>query len=187
MFTPRPTHSRKRRRGAIVLWLLLALVAIIGTVAIGMDGGRMLEERRHAQAAADAAALAAAANLYSSYWTTFGQDPDGTAQAAALSSAAGNGYSNNGSNSIVTVHIPPQSGSFAGQAGYVEVIVESKLQAGFSSIFTQQGLPVQARAVAIGQPLKIGLRALRSSGADALRNSALCLNCAERPGHSEFE
>ena len=37
---------------------------VVGVVALGMDGGRMMEERRRGQATADAAALAAAADLY---------------------------------------------------------------------------------------------------------------------------
>ncbi len=162
-----------RRSGTIVVWVLLAITVIVGIVAIGMDGGRMMVERRHAQSAADAAALAAGADLYQNYWTQHGVDVSGTAQAAALNLAAGNGFTNDGQHSIVTVHVPPRSGAFAGQAGYVEVVIESKMTASFGKIFTGQDLRVQARAVAIGQPVKIGLLLLRGSGPNAFVNRAL--------------
>src|ERR671935_1138641 len=100
-------RTQEGRRGAIVPWLLLAAGVILGVVALGTDGGRMLQERRAVQAAADAAALAAGADLYQNHWTYFGKDPGGTARSAALSLAAANGYTNDGVNSIVTVNIPP--------------------------------------------------------------------------------
>src|SRR5271170_1521471 len=111
-------HDNVSRRGAIVAWLVLSLTAVVGVAALGMDGGRLMEERRHAQATADAAALAAGADLYTNWWSNHGVDSGSTAQSAALSLAAANGYSNDGVTSVVTVNIPPKSGSFAGQANY---------------------------------------------------------------------
>src|SRR5207253_2729993 len=86
--------TQRSRRGAIVPWLLLGAGVIIGVVALGTDGGRMLEERRRGQAAADAAALAAGADLYQNHWTYFGKDTGGSARAAALKLAAANGFVN---------------------------------------------------------------------------------------------
>src|SRR5207248_2799018 len=94
------------RPGTVTAWLVLCLGVIAGIVALGMDGGRMMEERRHAQAGADAAALAAAADLYLNYQTNAGADPFGTGKQAALSTASSNGYSNDGVTSTVTVNIP---------------------------------------------------------------------------------
>src|SRR5437016_4623057 len=108
----------KARRGGVVLPLLVvSLAVLLGIVALVMDGGRLLDERRHAQAAADAAALAAAADLYANYTSYQGTDPSGSAKAAALASALSNSFASG----AVTVNIPPQSGTFAGQAGYVEI------------------------------------------------------------------
>jgi hypothetical protein len=161
------------RPGTVIIWLVLAMTAIVGVVALGLDGGRIMDERRHAQAVADAAALAAAADLYRNYWTQHGQDPVGTARDAALNCAAANNYANDGTNTTVTVNVPPRSGTYAGQAGYVEVLAERKIRASFAKIFTFQDLQVQARAVAIGQPVKIGLLLLRPGGAGAFLNQAL--------------
>jgi hypothetical protein len=171
----------RTRRGAVLVWLLLGMTVIIGIVALGLDGGRMMDERRHAQGAADAAALAAAADLYKNYWQHFGKDLSGSAQSAALSSAAANGYDNDGVHNSVTVNVPPLSGNFKGLASYVEVVVQSDLPGSFSRIFTQQDTPVRARAVALGQPLKIGLILLRKTGADALLNKSMVFTLINGP------
>src|SRR5215471_17912580 len=104
MMTKTSAVATARRTGAVAVWLVVCLSALIGIVALGMDGGRMMDERRRARAAADAAALA-----------------------AALASASANGYANDGSTSVVTVNIPPLAGPFAGQPDYAEVIIKSKL------------------------------------------------------------
>jgi hypothetical protein len=176
-----PSLRRRQRRGSIVPWLLLSLTAIIGMVALGLDGGRLMDERRHAQTTADAAALAAAADLYQNWWTNHGTDPASTAQAAALQVAAANGYANDGTTSVVTVNVPPTSGAFAGKAEYVEVVVEYHLSRSFSAIFTGSDLTVRARAVALGRPVRIGLLMLRSTGANAFVNNGLALAVLNQP------
>jgi hypothetical protein len=164
-----PDLARVPRHGGVTVWLVLALGIIIGIVALGMDGGRMMDERRHVQAAADAAALAAAANLYNNYPLNLGSDPSGAARQAAVNAAAANGYANDSTHSTVTVNIPPQAGAYQGQAGYVEVVIQSNLQAGFSAIFNgSANLKVTARAVALGHPKTIGVLILQTSGANVL-------------------
>ncbi len=158
----------RRRPGTVTPWLLLSLLAIVGIVALGMDGGRMVEERRRAQAAADAAALSAAVQNYNDFFHGGSQ-----AHSAALSTAADNGYTNDGINSIVTVNSPPTSGSFAGKADCFEVIVRSNLRATFGAIFTGQPLAVTARAVGRGRPRKIGVMALNRSAAGAFKTTGI--------------
>jgi uncharacterized membrane protein len=169
------------RRGGVAVWLVLGLTAIVGMLALGMDGGRMQEERRRAQATADAAALAAAADLYQNWWTNYGRDVSSSAGGAALSVAADNGYANDGTTSVVTVNIPPTTGAFAGQWSYVEVIAEYRLPGTFGKIFTQQDLPVRARAVARGRPAKIGLLMLSPNASNALLNKSLALAVVGNP------
>jgi hypothetical protein len=175
--TAPPIGRRPARPGKVLVWVVLSLAVIVGIVAINLDGGRLLEERRRTQAAADAAALAAGADLYENYWTNKGQDSNGTAQAAAVKSAASNGLPA----SAVTVNIPPKSGTFAGQAGYVEVIIKSSIGATFGRIFTHQDLPVVGRGVARGEPLKIGLILLAPSGAGAFLNKSLAFTMINSP------
>jgi len=170
-----------KRRGAVTPFVLLSLTIIFGIVALGMDGGRLMDERRRAQSAADAAALAAASDLYENYWTRRGKDTNGTAAAAARQVAAANGYANDGTTSKVTVHIPPQSGAFAGKNGFVEVEAEYYLARSFAAIFTGGDLTVKSRAVAVGRPAKIGLIMLRPNGADAFLNKAVAFAVVGNP------
>jgi len=151
MLLQKSTGLKSRRRGAIVLFVAVCLTVLLGMVAIALDGGVLLTERRHAQAAADAAALAAACDLYKNYGTNGGLDnSSGTAKASALSTAASNGYANDGTSSVVTVNIPPTSGDYIGKAGYAEVIVQFNQTRSFSNVFGSGSIPVRARAVARG-------------------------------------
>jgi hypothetical protein len=164
-----------------MVWLALAMVTIFGIVALTMDGGRLMDKRRQTQGVADAAALAAAADLYANFWQNHGADSSGSAKQAALASAAANAPAGDGASTELTVNIPPASGSFAGQAGYVEVIANTQVPASFARVFTGQDLPVRARSVAVGQPMKLGLILLRPSGADALLNNSLALTVVNSP------
>jgi putative Flp pilus-assembly TadE/G-like protein len=162
------TQPEFQRRGGVTPWVVLSLFLIVAVLALGMDGGRMMEERRHAQSAADAAALAAATQLYTNSFQT-----PASVTTAADNSAALNGYTNDGVNSIITVHNPPTSGSFVGKSEYVEVIVQRNLKATFGAVITGGPLVIKARAVARGQPAKIGLMALNQSKAGAFTNNSL--------------
>jgi uncharacterized membrane protein len=136
---------------------VLSLCVLLAVLALVLDGGGLLAERRHAQATADAAALAASADLLANYNSNAGLDPSGTAAASALAEAAANGYSNDGVTSVVTVHLAPQNyqgGPNAGlpiPAGYVEVLVQYNASGSFSSTFRPGTVAVRARAVARGQ------------------------------------
>src|SRR6266508_3979694 len=104
-----------QRKGQVVIFVAFAIVALIGFLALSLDGGAMLSERRHAQATADAAALAAASQLYYDYWQYSGIDPNG-ARTAALAAALRNGYNNDGITSKVGVYNPPISGAYTGRS-----------------------------------------------------------------------
>ncbi len=146
-----------RRPGGVTPLAVLSISLLIGVVAIAVDGGTLMEHRRHVQATADAAALAAAADLYANYASNKGADPSNMASASALAIAAANGFNNDGVNSIVTVSISPQNyqdGSNKGQplpAGYVEVIIQYNAARMFSNVFGSSSIPVRARAVARGR------------------------------------
>lgn len=156
----------RTRHGAVALMVVLCLTVIMGIAAICLDGGLLLDQRRHVQSVADAAALAAASDLYSNYRTNGGADINSTARASALATALANGCANDGKKSTVTVNIPPTSGLFVNQPGYAEVIVHTNVTRGFSSIFGTQAIPVGARAVARGRwtPFKAGILVLAPTG-----------------------
>jgi len=128
----------------------VCLIAIMGLLAMVIDGGLLRAEQVRVRAVADAAALAGACKLYQSYSTANGIDTDGSAVKAALAIAADNGYANDGANSTVEVNIPPTSGQYAGRAGYVEVLITSRQDRCFSNIWSSDSVHVRARSVARG-------------------------------------
>jgi hypothetical protein len=138
-----------RRRATVALLVAISLVALAAVAALALDAGVLQDDRRRLQGAADAAALAAADDLYQHYGTANGLDPNSTAAASARASASANGYAD-GTAATVTVNIPPTSGHFVGKAGYAEVIIAYNQPRYFSSAFGSGTLPVKARAVARG-------------------------------------
>jgi hypothetical protein len=163
-------RSRSKRRGAIIVLMAFLLVPILGIVAIAIDGGVVQDHRRRVQTAADAAALAAAYDLFKHSTTNDGLDPSGTAAAAARTSASANGYAHNGTTTTVTVNIPPTSGSFVGKPDYAEVIVQYNQPRGFSAVMGTGALPIIGRAVAKGawRPMHLGIMVLDPTGQGAL-------------------
>lgn len=154
--------TTRKRRGTVIILVAVCLMAIMGFVAIAIDGGLLQHNKRTAQATADAAALAAGAELYANFQTGQGLDTSGTAATKALAVASANGFTNDLVNSKVTVNIPPLSGMHEGMAGYAEVLVEWYQARGFSAIWGSGNITVNARAVAIGQwtPFRDGILAL---------------------------
>ena len=159
------------RRGAIAVLMAVSVMMLLGIVALSLDGGTLLAERRRAQSTADAAALAAACELFNNAWSVSisNFDPNGSAHASALAVASANGYTNDGTTSTVTVHIPPTEGPYVGKTGYAEVIVQYNVTRSFSNIFTQGPIAVKARAVALGAPIAadVGILVLDPSGKGA--------------------
>jgi hypothetical protein len=127
------------------------MIPLLGTLAVVVEGGFLMSQQRRVQATADAAALAAADSLFRNYPTSKGLDSSGQAKQAALALARDNGYMNDGTNSTVTVNIPPASGNFIGKPGYAEVIVQCNIQRAFSQIWGTAPLPIQSRAVSLGK------------------------------------
>ena len=146
-------HSSSQRRGNVAVMTAVGLVAMMGVVALSLDGGAMFAERRHSQSASDAAALAAASELFENYWLLSGEDYFNTAKNSALDVAKDNGYANDGITSTVTVNVPPTSGFYKDKRGYAEVIIESKFKRGFSAIFGGGDISIKSRAVAVGTPI----------------------------------
>src|SRR5688572_24881344 len=175
--TTRFSRHRAPRQGAIAVLVAVCMVMIMSFVAIAVDGGGLLEQRRHAQATADAAALAAAESLFRNYPANRGLDDQGAAANAALSIAKANGYSNDGATSVVSARTSPQTysgGPNEGEPlprGYTEVAVEYNQKRFFSTIFRTGAIPVQARAVARGrwEPAFVGIHVLDLHEPSALR------------------
>jgi Flp pilus assembly protein TadG len=164
----RTTAGRRSRRGVIVVLVAVCLTVILAFVAIAVDGGGLLEQRRQAQATADAAALAAAEDLFRNYPRNKGYDLGGTARTAAQQIAAANGFSGDGIESVVSIRISPETylgGPNQGQPlprGYVEVTAQYNRQRYFSAILGTGRIPIGGRAVARGkwEPSYVGIHVL---------------------------
>src|SRR5512138_544050 len=90
---------RSRERGQALILIAFGAVALFGFTGLAIDGSRVFSDRRHAQNAADTAALAAALSKIRADPPETG---DAAAVAAGLARAASNGF--NDTNSIVEVH-----------------------------------------------------------------------------------
>src|SRR5262245_23516951 len=96
----RRTSSRK---GAVAAQVAFFLAALMAVVALAMDGGTLVMKRRDLQAAADAAAMAGATDMYKHWFANHGDDPSDTALASALTYASDNGFNNDGVTNTVVV------------------------------------------------------------------------------------
>jgi hypothetical protein len=97
----------------VAVFAAVSFTALVAAAALSLDGGALMTERRHAQETADAAALAAAADLFQ-HWPLVGHagtDPNGTAAQSAQTTAAANGYGSTGTSGTSG---PPGLGAVAG-------------------------------------------------------------------------
>jgi uncharacterized membrane protein len=121
-------------RGQALILIAFAATGLFAVTGLAIDGGAKFSDRRHAQNAADAAALAAAlekvtalANGVSNLSPTTHNvetcpPPRGVSaspvcdalQLAALNRAKSNGYDNNLASNTVEVYSPPISGHYSG-------------------------------------------------------------------------
>jgi hypothetical protein len=146
----RQTSPAVGRRGKIMMLIVVGLIPVVGSVAVALEGGLLLDLKRHMQAAADAAALASGDNLYDNYLSNSGSDPNGQAVTAALAAAARNGYANDGVRCMVTVNIPPKTGDHVGKPGYAEVVIQYNQPRFFSRVLGSADTVVQVRSVGRG-------------------------------------
>jgi hypothetical protein len=161
----------------MAIMVAVSMVMLLSFVAIAVDGGGLHEQRRHAQCTADMAALAAAESLFQNYLTDRGLDPSGAAASAARSIAAANGYSNDGTTSVVRVRISPQTYSDGPNKGKVlppgcaEVAVQYNQQRFFSKMLGAGSIPISGRVVACGKwaPSFVGIHVLDLHESAALR------------------
>ena len=108
----------------------------MGAAGLGVDMGYLRYQQKQMQNAADAAAVAAAAELNYGDYVTSGQ-----------TDAARNGFTD-GSNSVtVAVNSPPTLGLYAHQSNFVEVIITDTLPTYFMKFAGISSETVSARAV----------------------------------------
>lgn len=134
---------RRDQRGSYLVVTGLAMPVLVGTAALGTEGGLWYVRHRAIQNAADSAAISAATAYYVQGNTT-GLATQGQAV------AAGYGYVNGASGVTVTVNQPPTSGPHATTPKAVEVIIHASQTRLLSTLWSADPLTIAARAVAVG-------------------------------------
>ena len=111
--------TRNSEKGQVIILIAFGIVALIGFAALAIDGGRAFEDKRHAQNAADTAALAAAlANAQGENLTV-----------AAQTRATENGYDDNGTTNDVTITIKSTPAGVCPDTGKeITVTIESHVK-----------------------------------------------------------
>lgn len=145
-------------RGQVTIIAALCMTCLLGFVAFAVDVGTLTHVKREMQTAADAGAVAGAAEL------TYGG-----ATTAARAATALNGFTNGGT-ITVAVNTPPSYGAYAGVSNYVEVIVSQSQPTFFMKMFSQGSKTVGARAVAYNGAINTNcIYVLDPSASDAMQ------------------
>jgi hypothetical protein len=132
------SQALRNRRGAMLVFVAIAMVGLMGMLAMTIDVGAGNRQRRVAQTAVDAGALAGGTQILR-----------GIKTGAAVTAAADTAIARNGFNPTdAVVYYPPVSAPHAGDSMYVEVFMQKDIPTIFGSIFNKDSLLVQARAVA---------------------------------------
>ena len=135
----RRRSSGQDRTGKILVAVMVLLPALLGMLAIVIDGNGLMGQSEQMQHNADAAAEAAAMDLLQG---------GGSAVATATAGQFVTNY-NGATNAGVDVHIPPQDGAYVGNPNFVEVLVSQPGRTFFSRALGSAGTPtLSSRAVA---------------------------------------
>lgn len=153
-------------RGQALIIITLAAIGLFGIVGLAIDGSAKFSDQRHAQNAADTAALAASlakaneltkANLLedTSQCPPASGYPNTICSAllAAGKNIAGiNGYDNNLTSNTVEIYSPPVSGHYAGSVDFVQVIITSYVNTYFARVIGINQTRNIVQAVALARP-----------------------------------
>lgn len=152
------------RRGAVLALVAVSMLAIMGILVLGIDGGTLQRQRRMAQTAADAGALGGAVEKF--------RARPGFVTATALNESARNGFANgaNGVTVTVTDNIPG-SGNFTGP-NYVRVVVQQSVPMLLAGIFGSGSVSASSTGVAGLENAANCLVILEPSGPNALSYTA---------------
>jgi Flp pilus assembly protein TadG len=131
-----------KERGQALVLVALAAVVLFGFVALAIDGSAKFSDRRHAQNAADTAALAGALALVNDETAACGAMEEW--ECAAFLRAEDNGYDNFTNNEVWVFKCnkavadrdgaPLDCGSYEGDANYVAVVIFSRVNTTFAKV-----------------------------------------------------
>lgn len=152
----------RSERGQAIVLIVLAIIGMLGFAALAVDLGRVFAERRRAQSAVDAAALAWA---YAQSQVDKGgnyTENDVTDGVPAYASLLSNDYEDVEGRTSIEIYWPPKTGPYGYDSGlpeetrkeYFQVLVNTRVDQVFSQfVFTgSQNLTVEAVAHALPTP-----------------------------------
>lgn len=134
----------RRQSGQALILIVFGIIAILAVVGLATDGAHSFADRRQAQNAADAAALAAAIARVS----------DQNFRDAAIFQIRNNGYLNDGTGSAMEVYQPPMDGAYSCASlptdcqKYIQVKLTTHVNTWFASILGVNSLTNKVTAVA---------------------------------------
>jgi hypothetical protein len=145
-------RGQRSESGQVFIILILVMVVLMGFMALAIDVGMLYSERRRAQNAADAGALAAALAMIKSQ----------NLHVAALERADSNGFATTsgpcdpqgydctlgtGSKWTVQVSSPPRSGEYSGYSEYIQLTITSEVDTSFAHLIFKGPLRTTVEAV----------------------------------------
>jgi hypothetical protein len=141
--------NKNTERGQALIIVTFAAIMLVGFAALAIDGSMAFSDRRHAQNAADTAALAAAlAKTRNSNW-----------QLAAQERAASNGYSDNGVTQDVKVYLCNDAQATcsalptgADHSHYIQVKITSQVNTYFAKVIGRSEVVNRVDAIAHAVP-----------------------------------
>ena len=134
--------NNSSEKGQALIVIALAAVALFGFAALAIDGSMVFSDRRHAQNAADTAALDAALS----------KTRGGSWQQEGLDRATSNGYNDNGTSNEVDIYNPPIDGNYAGDIEFVQVKITSHVDTFFARVIGFEQVTNKVEAVARSVP-----------------------------------
>jgi len=149
-------HRKNTEKGQALIIIVVAIISLIGITGLAVDGGMIFSDRRHAQNAADTAAMAGAmAKIYAegegwsdatiaAYWDTKARDMANT-----------NGYAGDLVNNSVYVYtcdmVDSSCGYYSGSSNYVQVVIDSHVNTFFAKVLGIDQLSNRVQAVALAK------------------------------------
>ena len=137
-------HRKPSERGQAIVLLAISIVVLLGFTALAIDGGMVFSDRRHAQNAADAAALAGAL-----------QKSNGQSDAVVIQAAERSAESNGYTTDQMSVSISPFT-DFSGSYTLVTVEITKDTPTSFAHILYNGPLRNHVTAIArsrVSQPV----------------------------------
>lgn len=148
--TPGKHNPESGQAIVLMAFLMIVLLAFLG---LAVDGGGLYFLWRSEQNAVDAAVLAASyARCTGNYDLLTASELHDKVVAAGLASAEENGFTHNGTNTLVTINHPPTDGIGAGDTDFTEVIIQSDKPSYFIHLVYPQPLVVTNSAVGMCEP-----------------------------------